>query len=113
MQGVYAINFYRNLIPSYSSVSFSVSEQRKQLIKTMTDSVCQQYDAVSNSLKFSPDSVSSFQMMKLLIPHLKNLRKVLYSIAHILFGVMTYLLQLGYEKCHNDYSQHFHWGEPA
>ena len=72
----------------------------------MTDSVCQQYDAVSTSLEFSPDSVSSFQMMKLLIPHLKNLRKVLYSIAHILFGVMTYLLQLGHEKCHNDYSQH-------
>ena len=66
---------------NYPSAFFSVSEQRKHLIQTMTDSVCQEYDAASNNLGCSPDS---FQKMKLLSPHMEYLLKVLYTLTHSL-----------------------------
>ena len=63
------------VLDSYPSAFFSVSEQ-KIAITHITDCVCQEFDTVSNNIISSSDSVTPFQMMKLLFPHIETLLKV-------------------------------------
>ena len=50
---------------------FSVSEQKNAIIN-ITDCVCQEFDTNISSF----DSVTSFQMMRLLVPHIESLLQV-------------------------------------
>ena len=63
------------VLDSHPSSFFSVSEQ-KNAINHITDCVCQEFDTVSNDIISSSDSVTSFQMMRLLIPHIESLLQV-------------------------------------
>ena len=66
-------------VDSHPSAFFSGSEQKNDIIH-ITDCVCQEFDTVYNNLASSSDSVITFQMMRLLIPHIESLLQV-YAIA--------------------------------
>ena len=63
------------VLDSHPSAFFSASEQKNGIIH-ITNCVCQEFDTVSNNIISSSDSVTSFQMMKLLFPHIETLLKV-------------------------------------
>ena len=72
------MSFFRSsmivLIHSHPSAFFSASEQ-KNAINHITDCVCQEFDTKSNIIS-SSDSVTPFQMMRLLTPHIESLLQV-------------------------------------
>ena len=77
------MSFFRSsilalVLDSHLSAIFSVSEQ-KNGINHITDCVCQEFGTVSNNISLS-DSITSFQMMRLLTPHIESLLQV-YAIA--------------------------------
>ena len=64
-----------NSVDSHPSAFFSVSKQKNDIIH-ITDCVCQEFDNVFDNLTSSCDSVTSFQMMRLLTPHIESLLQV-------------------------------------
>ena len=63
------------VLDSNPSAFFSVSKQKNGIIH-ITDCVCQEFDTVSDNIVSSSDSVTSFQMMRLLTPHIETLIQV-------------------------------------
>ena len=65
---------------SHPSAFFSDSKQEID-ITHITDCVCQEFETVSKNIVSSSDSVTSFQIMRLLIPHIESLLQV-YMLSH-------------------------------